>query len=359
MNVVRLRAERFRNLSGVVFEPAPGGLTVVQGPNGSGKTSLLEALAYCSMLKSFRGVPREAIVQSGEASALIECDLDVAGRSVDVTVSIELGRRDRALRSGQRVESARDLLDVLRTTLFTPDDLELVKGAPAGRRDLVDDVVAASSPRAAADRFELERILRQRNALLRQLGGRMTSEAATTLDVWDERLAVTGERVASARELLVGHLQPFAEEAFAAIAPTAGPLKLRYVRSFEGDLAAAIAAARQDDLRRQVTTVGPHRDELELSAGGLDARTRLSQGRQRATALALRLAAHRYLTEATGSTPVLLLDDAFSELDETTTRLLMDELPKGQAILTTAGTLPPAATPTRVLRLSDGAIVDG
>lgn len=357
VNVVRLQVSAFRNLSEAVLEPAPFGLTVIQGPNGSGKTSLLEALGYCSTLRSFRGVPRESLIQTGRRSAELACDVDYGGRLVDIAVRIEDGQRDRATRSGQRVESSRDLLEVLRTTLFTPDDLEIVKGSPAGRRDLLDDAIAATSPRGSADRQELEKILRQRNALLRQLGSRMSSEAAATLDVWDARLATTGERVARSREQIVAALQPFAAEAFAAIAPPSGALELRYVRSFGGDLAAAVAAAREDDLRRQVTTVGPQRDDLDISAGGLDSRTRLSQGRQRATALALRLATHRYLTEVTGTTPLLLLDDAFSELDDATSRRLVHELPPGQALLTSAaGSLPPAARADAVVRLHDGRI---
>ncbi len=354
--VTRLEAENFRNLRSVHLEPSSTGLTVVRGQNGAGKTSLLEALAYCSLLRSFRGVPKEAVIRSGAERASIRCGVQVGSRQVDITVDVVPGRRDRVVRNGQRVDGSRELIEVLRTTLFTPDDLELAKGAPALRRDVLDDVVAATRPRLGAERSNLDRILRQRNALLRQLGGRLDGAGATTLEVWDERLAEAGERVALAREELVAALAPLAREAFASLAPGAGPLELSYSMSYTPPLADAIARARPDDLRRQVSTVGPQRDDLALAAGGLDARTRLSQGRQRCVALALRLATHRHITTVTGVNPVLLLDDAFSELDEATARALVNELPLSQALLTTAGPLPPGAAPDVVLRLEDGVL---
>jgi len=354
--VVRLSAREFRNLEAAELEPAANGLTVIQGDNGAGKTSLLEALVYCSVLQSFRGVPREAVIREGTTAARVACELRAGTRRVDITVDIEAGRRDKAVLNGQRATGSRDLLEVLRTTLFTPDDLDLVKGSPAGRRDLLDEAVASTHPRMAAEQASFDRALRHRNALLRQVGGRLTGDDALTLDVWDERLAESGEQVVVAREELVTGLEPLAQEAFSSFAPGAGGLSLRYERSFTGSLADALAAARTDDLRRQVTTVGPQRDELVITGNGLDARTRLSQGRQRCVALALRLATHRYVTVSTGSMPVLLLDDAFSELDEITARSLVNELPDGQALLTTAGALPPGAEPDLVVRLKDGVL---
>lgn len=312
---------------------------------------------YCSVLRSFRGVPKEAVIRSGATQASVRCELYRGQRRLDISVDILAGRRDRAERNRQRVDGARELLEVLRTTLFTPDDLELAKGSPSLRRDLLDDVIAATRPRLGAERTNLDRILRQRNALLRQLGGRLNDAAASTLAIWDERLAETGERVVAARTELTHHLAPLAREAFAALAPGAGALELCYTPSFPGSLASALAEAREDDLRRQVTTVGPQRDDLDIAAGGLDARTRLSQGRQRCVALALRLATHRHVTDVTGVTPVLLLDDAFSELDEHTARALVNELPLAQALLTTAGPLPPGARPDLVVRLENGALL--
>lgn len=355
-SVVRLEVTDFRNLARAVLEPSPGGLTVVRGDNGAGKTSLLEAIVYGSVLQSFRRVPKEALIRAGATEAHVRLDVLAGRRPVDVDVTITAGRRDRVTHNAQRVGASRELLEVLRTTLFTPDDLVLVKGGPAERRDLLDEVLAVAHPRLGADRAGLDRVLKHRNALLRQLGGRMGSEAASTLEVWDERLVAVGERLAASRARLVDELAPYAIEAFAILAPGAGRLELRYASSYPGRLDEALAAARDEDLRRATTTVGPQRDELEVAAAGLDARTRLSQGRQRCVALSLRLAAHRLVTAVTGASPVLLLDDAFSELDDTTARALVGELPGGQAILTTAGSLPPGARPDLVVSLVEGRI---
>ncbi len=352
--VIRLELHDFRNFEAVDFRPSPEGLTVIRGENGAGKSSLLEAIVYSSTLQSFRGAPREVVVRQGAAEANVRCEVLAGKRRVEIEVEILLGRRDRAWHNGQRMPGTRGLLDVLRTTLFTPDDLVLVKGPPSARRDFVDDVLAKSHPRLGADRSGLDRVLRHRNALLRQLGGRLDSEAATTLDIWDDRLAQIGERLARSRAELVEALSPFAAEAFSVLSPQAGGFEMRYVRSWNGTLADALASARREDLRRATTTVGPQRDDVEIEAGGLDARTRLSQGRQRCVALSLRLSSHHLMTTVTGAAPVLLLDDAFSELDEATARALVSELPIGQALLTTAGDLPPGAAPKLVVRLVDG-----
>ena len=324
-------------------------MTVIVGENGSGKTSLIEAIGYLSMLHSFRSSPREALVRRGSEEALIRAELAEGTRRVTVEIELVPGRRDRILLNRQRVSRSEELLDVLQVTVFTPDDLILVKGSPEYRRDYLDDVLGASSSRLGALRRNVERVLRQRNTLLRQVSGHTSSEVIATLDVWDSELAATGEA-------LVTELAPHAAAVFQRLTRLPDPLEVSYRRSYDGALADALLAAREEDLRRAVTTVGPQRDDLFLTSADLDARSRLSQGQQRAATLALRLAAHEVVTERRGTRPVLLLDDAFSELDDAACAGLLAELPSGQAILTSAGPLPPGSHPASIRTLAFGVL---
>jgi DNA replication and repair protein RecF len=341
----------------VRFRPDPEGLTVVTGDNGAGKTSLLEALAYASTLSSFRRSPRESLVCAGADRCTIRLESVEGERRSLVEIEITPGRRDRVQRNRQRVVRAQELLETLRVSVFTPDDLALVKGGPQERRSFLDDALVAARPRRLALRQTVERILHQRSALLRQSGGVASAEVLATLDVWDEKLAVAGKALVEAREAFLAELEPLATAAFRRLTRREDDLRLVYERSFAGDLAEALARSRRDDLRRGTTTIGPQRDEIAITGGGLDARTQLSQGRQRCATLALRLAAHSAVTAVAGSPPVLLLDDAFSELDEATTGALLAELPPGQAVLTTAGSVPTGAHPAAIIRLIAGAFI--
>ena len=355
--MTRLELRDFRNLELVEFCPDPSGLTVVLGDNGAGKTSLLEAVGYVATLHSLRDAPREALVRQGCERAVLRADLTREGRPALVEIEVHGSGRDTVQLNRRRIARTDDLAEALLVTVFTPDDLVLVKGPPAERRRYLDDVLAAISPRAARVRRTVDRVLRQRGTLLRQAGGRLTPDVVSTLGVWDAQLAEAGEALVEAREELAVRLGPPATEAFGHLASAAGSLRLIYRRSWSGSLLEALLAARQDDLRRAVTTVGPHRDELDVVVGGLDARTRLSQGRQRCATLALRLASHEVVAHDAGSRPVLLLDDAFSELDRTTSAALLERLPAGQAVLTTAGSPPEGAQPAQVLHLVGGKLV--
>ena len=246
---------------------------------------------------------------------------------------------------------------MLRVTVFAPDDLDLVKGGARQRRQYLDDVLVASHPRYDALRGEVDKVLKQRNALLKGASGRLDDDAAFTLDVWDAKLVESGGRLADARQALLARLSPVLGETYDAVANRPAEVTAAYQADWSAvGLEAALAASRTDDLRRGVSTVGPHRDDVELRIGGLPARTHASQGEQRSLALALRLASHRVITEVTGSPPVLLLDDVFSELDPDRSDALLANLPAGQTLLTSASGLPPKARPDLVLEVRDGRI---
>jgi DNA replication and repair protein RecF len=352
----RLWLTDVRSYASAELELAPG-LTALLGDNGQGKTNVLEAIGWLATLSSFRGAPTEAMVRQGAARAVIRAEGEREGRSLLVEAELVASGRNRVLVNRQPLKRARDLLGVLRVTVFAPDDLELVKGGPAGRRRFLDDALVSSHPRYDALRGEVDKILKQRNALLKGAGGRLDGDAAFTLDVWDAKLVESGGRLADARRSLLGRLSPVLAETYDAVANRPADVSAAYVAEWSADgLEASLEASRRDDVRRGVSTVGPHRDDVDLRIGGLPARTHASQGEQRSLALALRLASHRVITEVTGSPPVLLLDDVFSELDAARSDALLANLPSGQTLLTSAHGLPPKAEPDLVLTVVDGAI---
>jgi DNA replication and repair protein RecF len=352
VHLSRLWLHDFRNYESADLTLPPG-LTVVRGDNGEGKTSLLEGIGYLATLASFRGVPNEALIRDGATQAVVRGEGERQGRQL--LIEAEIAARGRVTVNKQRLRRSNDLLDALRVSVFAPDDLELVKGGPSARRRYLDDTLVALAPKHDALRRDLDRILRQRTALLRQSGGRLTADIATTLDVWDSKLVAAGEALADARAALVADLEPALAKAYADLSPARGAVTAGYDAPWRNaGLAAALAGARNDELRRGVCLVGPHRDDLTLRINAMPARTHASQGEQRSMALALRLAAHRLVADALDDVPVLLLDDVFSELDPGRTEALLHHLPPGQAILTTAGPIPVGATPEQVVTVTAG-----
>jgi DNA replication and repair protein RecF len=357
--VTRLELHHFRNYVDAALD-LDAGVTAVVGRNGQGKTNLAEALAYLSTLDSFRGAPTDALVRVGADQAVIRATVrHDDGR--EVLVELELARqggRSRAQVNRQRLQRTRDLLGVVRVTVFSPDDLELVKGAPADRRRFLDDTLVALAVKYDALRLEYERILKQRNVLLKQSGGRLDEAAELTLDVWDAKMAEVGDRFGHARAVLVARLSPMVTEAYEQLAGIPTAVELRYEPAWRHrGLRAALAGSRHDDVRRGQSTVGPHRDDVEIVLGGMPARTHASQGEQRSVALALKLAAHRMVAEKVGSAPLLVLDDVLSELDPGRATALLGHLPAGQVVLTTATDLPAAAHPDRVVRIEAAKLV--
>jgi DNA replication and repair protein RecF len=294
-------------------------------------------------------------VVDGARVQLLEAEIRASGRN-----RVQLNRHP--------LQRTRDLLGLMRVTVFAPDDLQLVKGGPAGRRDYLDDLLVAISPRYEAARADYERVLKQRNALLR--GGLRGEDAVGTLDIFDLQLAGAGAELARGRVKMLERLVPEVAEAYAELAGARTPITTTYeaewapalagVAGLDGDLDAALldafTARRRAEVERGVTLVGPHRDEWRLLVGGLESRTHASQGEQRTLALALRLGGHRLCGELTGSTPVLLLDDVFSELDDQRAVALVAHLDAGQTLVTTAGTVPHGISADRMLRVDAGRV---
>ena len=358
MIVTRLELVDFRNYREASFD-FHHGITAVVGMNGQGKTNLAESMAYLASLDSFRGAPTEALIRVGADTAIVRATvLHPDGREVLVELELTRQGRNRVQVNKQRLGRTRDLLGVMRVTVFSPDDLFLVKGGPNERRRFLDDTLVALALKYDSMRLELDRIDNQRNTLHKHAGGKLNDEVEVTLDVWDLKLAEVGDQFGHARAVLVARLSPMVQEAYEQLADRPSSIELRYEPAWrQRGLAAALAASRTDDVRRGVSTVGPHRDDVDLFIGGLPARTHASQGEQRTLALALRLAAHRMVAEKAGSAPVLVLDDVLSELDPTRSAALLRHLPEGQVVLTTAGVLPEAAHPDAILRIADGAVV--
>ena len=256
----------------------------------------------------------------------------------------------------QRVQRTRDLLGVMSITVFAPDDLEMIKGSPAVRRTYLDHVVVSEHPRNESIRAKVEKVLKQRNALLKGVHGRLDTDAAFTLDIWDQKLSESADELGALRADAIRRLNPLVSDALRAVAGEVHEVELRYVAPWSADtqgkgLLEALREARADDVRRGVTTVGPHRDEIEVMLNGMPARTHASQGEQRSLALALRLAGHELVRTTTGVAPLLVLDDVFSELDDRRSAALVAALPSGQTLLTSAVELPEGAIADATIRL--------
>jgi DNA replication and repair protein RecF len=361
MIVEQLELVDFRNYSEIRFDLADG-VTAVLGANGQGKTNFAEALGYLATLSSFRGVSNDVLVRIDGGPAILRARIrDEQGRESLIEAEIAAGR-NRVFVNRQRLQRSRDLLGTMRVSVFSPDDLVMVKGGPGERRSFMDDVLVALAIKYDALRRDLDRVLKQRNRLLKQAGGRADAEILATLDVWDAQFSDLGDRFARARSEMVRRVEPFVAEAYRDLATSGsrtGEIQLGYQPSWgHHPLLEVVTAQRSEDIRRQISTVGPHRDDLELGINHMPARTHASQGEQRCLALALRLGAHRLVAEHLGSVPVLVLDDVLSELDPDRAAALLRSVPDGQVIITSAVPLPESASPDRVIWIEAGQVVD-
>jgi DNA replication and repair protein RecF len=325
--VRRLELVDFRSYPSVVVEFEPG-CSVLVGQNGVGKTNLVEALGYVATLSSHRVALDAPLVRAGAGAAVIRATIVHDGRTLLVELGIEAGRANRARLNGAPVRRAREVVGALRMVLFAPEDLALVRGDPSERRRYLDDLLVTRQPRYAGVRADYERVLKQRNALLRtaylaRKTGGTGNRDLSTLDVWDAHLAEHGAALLAGRLELCAALAPHVAKAYDAVAAGKGAATLSYKggvdappdrESLAAALSEALVAARSSEIDRGVTLVGPHRDDVLFTLGDLPARGYASHGESWSLALALRLAGYELL-RAEGVEPVLALDDVFAELD--------------------------------------------
>lgn len=348
MFVRALSLRDFRSWDHVDIELATGA-TIFVGANGNGKTNLLEAMGYVSTLTSHRVATDTPLIRSGANHAQIGARVVNGGRELTVDIQLNAGAPNRARINRSPVRRPREILGILNTVLFAPEDLALVRGDPSERRRFLDDLLTARLPRMAGVRADYDRVLRQRAALLKT-AGRNPRADLSTLDVWDGHLAVHGAALLEQRLRLVGELSPFVAASYLAIAPESRPAALRYRGTVTAGLPVAedpdveliealflqeLAQNRQKELDRGVCLVGPHRDDVELILGTDPAKGFASHGESWSFALSLRLAAFELL-RSHGTDPVLLLDDVFAELDGRRRRALAAVAIEAEQVIITA-----------------------
>lgn len=379
MYVRHLSVADFRSWPTAELALTPGPVALV-GANGQGKTNLVEALGYLATLGSHRVSSDAPLIRAGAERAVVRAAVVADDRELRAEVEINAGRANRARLNGNPVSRVRDVLGVVRTVLFAPEDLAIVRGDPSERRRFLDELVVARTPRLAGVRADYDRVLKQRAALLKSAGGRRGSSRTgdlSTLDVWDGHLAAHGAQLLHARLETLRDLAPHASAAYAQVAPASAPFVSRYstallaglpelattvpaVDTLERALLADLAAARPAELDRGVNLVGPHRDDVELALGELAVRGYASHGESWSAALALRLGSYELLRadRLPGGDPVLVLDDVFAELDASRREQLAAVAAGAeQAIVTAAvaGDVPAQLTGSR-FDIADGVV---
>ncbi len=380
MYLEKLSLTDFRSYAQVDLSLEPG-VTVLVGSNGIGKTNLMEAIGYLATLNSHRVSTDAPLLRFGAERAMIRAKLVRGEQSTVLELEINAGRANRGRINRSNPVRARDLLGICQTVLFAPEDLALVKGDPSSRRRFLDELLVSLMPRHAATRSDYDRVLKQRNALLKSArAGKFSTGHEATLDVWDQHMARAGAELLHARLELVDRLQPHLKNAYAQLTDgskeatavyrstlqdsldddgaTSGPADSRPADGTAADEAApaedlrllsveqltdryiqAFAAARRKELERGISLVGPHRDELELVLGSAPAKGYASHGETWSMCLSLRLASYYVMLDDArtgGSPPILILDDVFAELDVQRRRKLAAIVSGAEQVLVTA-----------------------
>lgn len=378
MHVAHLTLHNFRSYADIDVPLDPGVCAFI-GRNGQGKTNLVEAIDYLSRLSSHRVATDAPLVRAGTDQAIIRAAVVRDGRTAVLEVELNPGKANRARINRSPLPRARELLGLVRTVVFSPDDLTLVKGDPSDRRKFLDDLLVLRTPRLAGVRADYDRVLRQRNSLLKTAGaarrGSSSQDSAlSTLGVWDEHLARAGSEILAERLALVDELRPYVGKAYATVARGASrdDAEIDYKSSLpgladelagdladpgtdpqpaprpdrrmdrawlEGLLLEEVERRRKDELDRGISLVGPHRDDLVLTLGNGETRLPVkgyaSHGESWSFALALKLASYDLL-RSDGDDPILILDDVFAELDAGRRQQLAELVAGAEQVLVTA-----------------------
>jgi DNA replication and repair protein RecF len=375
VHVAALELTDYRSYPAVAVTLPPGIVTFT-GSNGQGKTNLVEALGYLATLGSHRVATDAPLVRDGAERAVVRAAVERDDRRLLLEVEINPGRSNRARVNQAPVPRPREIVGILRMVTFAPEDLSLVRGDPEGRRRMLDELLVQRTPRLAGVIADYDRVLKQRNALLRSAAGRGGRRGGrgegggidlSVLDAWDAHLVTTGSEVVAARVDLLNELEPHVGKAYDALVAADATVAATYRSSVvaalgraggsgEGDddaepavspvptwsrelwsqrFAEALAAVRTDEIDRGMTLVGPHRDDVVLLLGGLPVKGYASHGESWSMALALRLAAFELL-RSDGDDPVLVLDDVFAELDEQRRSRLATMVGDAEQVLVTA-----------------------
>jgi len=380
VHVTHLTLVDFRNYARADIELTPG-TTLFVGRNGQGKTNLVEAIGYLSTVSSHRVSTDQALIRAGESAAIVRLRVEHEERALVIELQLNRSGANKAQvnRGAVRV---RELPRYFASVLFAPEDLSLIRGEPSGRRAFLDALVVQRAPRFAGVIADYERVLRQRNSLLKSArASRLPANSLSTLDVWDDRLVDLGSSLMVARHELVEQLRPQIFRAYQAVAGEEHETSAYLTRSIDDEdapdqeaaeradvqIVAArfrerLAARRRDEVDRAVTLVGPHRDDLVLELNGLPARGYASHGESWSLALALKLASAEVLrVDAVAGDPVLVLDDVFAELDEGRRERLADAVVTFEQVLITAAVARdvPERLRAATVTIAAGEIVDG
>lgn len=356
MGLHELTLRNFRLFSEFTFEPDPDAVTVFLSPNGTGKTSVLEAVNALATASSFRTNAASDMIRNRESTAEVHGVIFQRERRIQVDLTLTRGVRNttkRMLVNGQRPRSRAELSEALPLTVFTPEGVDVVRGGPEHRRSYLTNLLTDVEPLTGEVIERFNRVLSQRNALLRALeGGRPSLSQQTELELWTSDFCEVSEELLLRRYALLDQLEPLVTRYYKELAENSNDVGVRYEKSWSASLPEALVVSFNDDRFRGYTTVGPHRDDVGLSLDGRDARRQASQGEQRSLALAIRLAGHELVRQQRGVDPLLLLDDVFSELDPVRSNRLLGLLPVGQTLVTTASPLPGALSPAAVIDLT-------